>query len=120
MPLTAFSQSIETEWVRARQVRVLGECRRLLLTASRDGCLYDVATDDEGAYDARRRVGPASDAREEDELQALLALPRCKVGAGAGREGQIGSEYHAFVLQLHAVVHEAASLHKYALRSPPA
>ncbi|KAK8831858.1 hypothetical protein WA577_001915 [Blastocystis sp. JDR] len=101
LPLTAFSQSIETEWVRARQVRVLGECRRLLLTASRDGCLYDVATDDEGAYDARRRVGPASDAREEDELQALLALPRCK----------IGSEYHAFVLQLHAVVREAASLH---------
>ena len=106
--------------MRARQVRVLGECRRLLLAASHENCLYTIANDNEGAYEARHRMGPASDTREEDELQALLALPRCKVGAGAGREGQIGSEYHAFVLQLHVVVREATSLHKYALCSPSA
>lgn len=105
--------------MRARQVHVLGECHRLLLTASHEGCLYDVATDDEGVYDAWRRMGQG-DAREEDELQALLALPRCKVEVEVGHEAQIGSEYHTLVLLLHSVVREAVSLHTYALPSPPA
>ena len=37
MPLTAFSQSIESEWIRSRHTHLLSECRRLLLCSSSEG-----------------------------------------------------------------------------------
>ena len=95
MPLTAFSQSIESEWIRSRHTHLLSECRRLLLSSSSEGVVYDVSEDSDGKYDVMRRVGV--DSPKEDER--LL---------------QIAPEYHSFLLLLHAAIREAITLSKWA------
>ena len=114
MPLTAFSQSIESEWIRSRHTHLLSECRRLLLSSSSEGVVYDVSEDSDGKYDVMRRVGVHSP-KEDERLYQMLHLEACKVSVRAWSEVQIAPEYHSFLLLLHAAIREAITLSKWAM-----
>ena len=114
MPLTAFTQSIESEWIRSRHTHLLGECRRLLMSGSSEGMVYDVSEDSDGRYDVMRRVGVDSPTQDE-RLYQMLHFEACKVSVWAWGETQISPEYHSFLLLLHSAIREGITLSKWAV-----